>query len=81
MELHLEDGAVTYGEAVAEVLYNLALKGSVPAAREIREGIEGRANQRRNAVGSDKFDVVVTWEDHSPISEMLPKDSSDSTKE
>jgi hypothetical protein len=77
MELHLED-VTTYSEALAMVLFNSAIRGNVAAAREIRESIEGRANQRRIAVGGEKVEVLVTWE-KSPLLEMLPKDNSDST--
>jgi|SRR5215469_277399 len=79
MELHLE-GVATYGEAVAMVVFNDALKGKVAAVREIRESIEGRANQRPKPVGAGKFEVIVSYEE-PPLLKMLPQDSSDSTNE
>jgi hypothetical protein len=68
-EIHLANGT-TYGEALTMALYNAAIKGSVPAAREIRESIEGKAGQRRSP-GARNFEVVVTYE--PPLSPMLPK--------
>src|SRR5215472_4690328 len=66
MELDLPPDVVTYGQALAKVLFNAAIKGNVAAAREIRESIEGKANQRRNAVGGERVEVLVTWE-KSPL--------------
>jgi hypothetical protein len=78
MQLQLADGA-TYGDALAKALFDAAIKGSVPAFREIRESIEGKSNQRRTAVGEEKFEVVVTCE--SPLLQMVPKDSPDAPHE
>ena len=79
MELHLAEGA-TYGDALAMVLFDAAIKGSIPAAREIREAIEGKANQRPKPVGAEGFDVIVTYE-QPLLSQMLPADSSDAPHE
>jgi hypothetical protein len=76
-ELHLADGT-TYGEALAMALFNAAIEGSVPAAREIRESIEGKAGQRRSP-GARNFEVVVTYE--PPLSPMLPKGTGDPVDE
>jgi hypothetical protein len=72
-KLDLMDGT-TYGEALTMALYNAAIKGSVPAAREIRESIEGKASQRPNPVAR-KYEVVVTYD--LPPSPMLPKGTTD----
>ena len=77
--LGLAEGA-TYNDGVAMVLFGAAMKGNVPAARELREGIEGRANQRLKPVGAESFEVVVTWE-QPPLSQMLPADSPDAPHE
>jgi hypothetical protein len=45
-ELGFAPGA-TYGDAVTKTLYDSAINGRSAAAREIREGIEGRASERR----------------------------------
>ena len=75
VEHHLGDGA-TYGEAVVMAQFNAAIKEkNVSAAREIRESIEGRAPQRRNPIGAQKFELVVTYE--SPLSRMLPEGTTD----
>jgi hypothetical protein len=75
MEQQLADG-VTYGEALVKVMFDAAIKEkNVSAAREIRESIEGRAAQRRNPEGPQKFEVVVTYE--SPLSRMLPEGTTD----
>jgi hypothetical protein len=72
-ELRLANGT-TYAEVLAMALFNAAIEGSVPAAREIRESIEGKANQRPNPVARN-FEVVVTYE--PPLSPMLPKGTAD----
>jgi hypothetical protein len=77
-ELHLPDG-VTYVEALATVLFNAAIKGNVPAAREIRESVEGKASPRRNPEGPQKFEIIVTYE--SPLLKMVPKDKPDAPHE
>ena len=77
-ELHLAVGA-TYGDALAKVLFDTAISGDVPAAREIRESIEGKAPQRRNPDGPHKFEVIVSYE--SPLVAMLPKDTPGSSHE
>jgi hypothetical protein len=74
VELHLAEGA-TYGEAVAMALFNAAIGGSVPAAHEIRESIEGKSSQRRNPEGRQTFEVVVNYE--PPLSRMLPEGTTD----
>jgi len=79
LELHLAEGA-NYGNALARGLFDAAIKGSIPAAREIREAIEGKANQRPKPVGAESFEVIVTYE-QPPLSQMLPADSSDAPHE
>ena len=75
MELDLGSGA-NYGEGLAKVMFDAAIKEkNVSAAREIRESIEGKANMRRNPVGAQKFELVVTYE--PPLSRMLPEGSKD----
>jgi hypothetical protein len=78
-ERNLEEGA-TFGDAVAAALFAAAIKGSVPAARELRESVEGKANQRRTAVAEEKFEVLVTYE-KPPVLKMLPKGSPDAPHE
>ena len=70
----MAEGA-TYGEALAMALFNAAIGGSVPAAHELRESVEGKANQRRNPVTEEKFEVVVSYE--PPLSRMLPEGTTD----
>jgi hypothetical protein len=77
-ELNLEDGA-TFGDALAAVLFAAAIKGNIRAAREIREAIEGRANQRSNRVAAEPIEVLVKYE--PPLSQMMPKDSPDAPNE
>ena len=54
----------TWGDALAISQYRGALKGKSDAAREIREGIEGRATQRLELTGQDggsvKLDLQAT---------------------
>ena len=78
MKLHLPEG-VSFGDALAAGLFAAAAQGNVPAAREIREGIEGKATQRRNPEGPQKFELLVTYE--SPLLKMVPKDSADAPHE
>lgn len=79
MELELAKGAA-YGEGLVKVMFDLAIKEkNVSAGREIRESIEGRAAQRRNPDGPQKFEVVVTYE--SPLLKMVPKDNQDAPHE
>jgi len=54
--MKLRKGA-TWGDAVAISQYRAALKGKPDAAREIREGIEGKATQRL-----DSGEVVPLFE-------------------
>jgi hypothetical protein len=78
IELHLEVGA-TFGDAVGAALFAAAIKGSVPAARELRESIEGRANQRpREVAGPIEVHVVY---DNPPLSKMMPNESADMPSE
>jgi hypothetical protein len=77
-ELHLPDG-VTYGEALAMALFKAAIKGSVLAAREIRESAEGKASTRRNPEGPQKFELLVSYE--PPLLAMVPKDNPDAPHE
>jgi hypothetical protein len=79
MELDLANGAI-YGEGLAKAMFDAAIKEkNVSAAREIRESIEGRAAQRRNPEGPQKFELVVTYE--SPLLKMVPKDNQDAPHE
>jgi hypothetical protein len=71
IELHLEEGA-TFGDALAAALFAAAIKGSVPAAHELREAIEGRANQRPKEVAG-LIEVHVVYD--PPLSKMMPKES------
>ena len=74
-ELHLANGAA-YAEALAKALFEAAIKEkSVRAVHEIRESIEGKANQRRNPMGRG-YEVVVTYE-KPPISRILPEGTTD----
>jgi hypothetical protein len=58
LELSLEEGA-TFAEAVTQGLFLSAMKGNVPAARELREGSEGKADVRpKDAPGEVRFKVV-----------------------
>jgi hypothetical protein len=77
VEHHLAEGA-TYGEALAMALFNAAIGGRVTAAHEIREGVEGKANQRRNPVTAEKFELVVAYE--PPLSRMLSEGTTDEKK-
>jgi hypothetical protein len=80
MELQLADGA-TYGDALTKFLFDAAIKErSVPAAREIRESVEGKANQRRTAVAEEKVHLLVSYED-PPLLKMMPKGSPDAPHE
>jgi hypothetical protein len=72
LELHLEVGA-TYCVALARILFDDAMKGNVPAAREIRESIEGKAPKRRDLEGPRAIEIIVSYE--PPILAMLPKDT------
>lgn len=74
VELHLAKGT-TYGEALAMALFNAAIGGSVAAAHEIRESVEGKANQRRNPVTEEKYEIVVTYD--RPLTRMLPAGATD----
>jgi len=73
--LHLADGA-SYADGLVKVLFEAALKGNLNALREIRESVEGKATQRRNPEGPQKFELVVTY-DESPLLKMVPKDNPD----
>jgi hypothetical protein len=79
MKLNLPEG-VSFGDALAAGLFAAAAQGNVPAAREIREGIEGKTSPRRNPEGADKFEIVVRYED-PPLLKMLPEGSSNITTE
>ena len=75
IELDLAEGT-TFGEALGACLFEAAIKGSVPAAREIREAVEGKANQRSNPVAAKGFEVLVRYE-QPPLSKMMSADSPD----
>jgi hypothetical protein len=49
----------TYGDAVTKNLYDSAINGKCAAAREIREGIEGRAAERREATAPEIINLHV----------------------
>jgi hypothetical protein len=74
IELKLEEGA-TFGDAVGAALFAAAIKGSVPAAHELRESVEGKANERRNPAAAGPITIHVEYE--PPLSKMMPKDSAD----
>lgn len=78
MELHLADGA-SYADGLVKVLFDAALKGNLHALREIRESAEGKAGQRRNPEGPQKFELVITYE--PPLLTMVPKDDPDAPHE
>jgi len=78
VDLDLAEGA-TYRDGLAAVLFRAAIKGSVRATHEIREGIEGRADQRRNPVAAGPITIHVEYE--PPLSKMMPKDSADTPNE
>ena len=50
-KLSLKEGA-TYGDALALRIFHAAIKGAPPAAREVREAIEGKADQRIQITGA-----------------------------
>jgi hypothetical protein len=79
IELGLAEGA-TFGDAVAAVLFAAAMKGSVAAARELREAVEGKANQRSSPVAAKGFEVLVTYE-QPPLSKMMSADGPDEPHE
>ena len=70
--LHLGAGA-TFAQALAADLFAAASKGSVSAAREIREAIEGKADKRLSLVASGPVTIRVVYE--PPLIKMMPKDS------
>lgn len=77
--LGLAKGA-TFAEAQTVSLFIAASNGNVRAAREIREGIEGKANERPKTVDGGEFEVHVTYEDPLPArQDTTPKASQDST--
>jgi hypothetical protein len=79
IELGLAEGA-TWGDAVVAGLFAAAAKGSVQAAREIREAVEGKANRRSNPVAAKGFEVFVTYE-QPPLSKMMSADGPDTPQE
>ena len=79
IELHLAEGA-NYGDALAAVVFGAAIKGSIAATREIREAVEGKANQRSNPVDAKRFEVLVTYE-QPPLSKMMSADGPDAPQE
>lgn len=59
----LPQGA-TFGDALAFDQFNAALKGRTEAAREIREGIEGKAAQRKEiSVPQGPISILTISED------------------
>jgi hypothetical protein len=76
--LGLAKGA-TFAEAQTVILFIAAGNGDVRAAREIREGIEGKANERSEIVDR-RFDVEVGYETPpKAIQDTTPEASPDTT--
>lgn len=60
-ELGLAPGS-TYGDGVTKALYEMAMNGKRGAAREIREGIEGRTVERPEASGPGIATLHVVYD-------------------
>jgi hypothetical protein len=60
-ELGFAPGA-KYGDAVAKTLYDSAINGRSSAAREIREGIEGRAAERLESAAPKIMNLHVVYD-------------------
>jgi len=75
LELGLWKGA-TYGDALTKRHIDAAIAGDGPAAREVREAIEGKSNQRPETVGSREITIHVLYEDPSPKPDKVPHDAS-----
>jgi hypothetical protein len=74
--LGLAKGA-TFAEAQTVSLFIAASNGNVQAAREIREGIEGKANERSKLGGIEEVVLHVVEERRG----KKPEDSQDTTQE
>ncbi|MGB9242890.1 MAG: DUF5681 domain-containing protein [Candidatus Acidiferrales bacterium] len=76
--LGLARGA-TFAEAQTVSLFIAASNGDVRAAREIREGIEGKANER-SKIEHRGFDINISYEDPpKAIQNTTPEASQDTT--
>jgi hypothetical protein len=78
LELGLWKGA-TYADALAMRQIDAAIAGNCQAAREVREAIEGKSNQRLETVDAEPFTVLVRYE-NAPQSNKLPNDASSDPK-
>ena len=76
-ELGLEKG-VTFAEAQTMSLFTAAAKGSVTAAREIREAIEGKANERWDPKVPENAIIKVVYETRKPKPESSPETTEES---
>jgi hypothetical protein len=75
----LPEGA-TYGDALAMVMFKLALEGNPNAAREIREAIEGKIRQRQEAKDSDVLDTLAERM-HAARTRLLTMEDRDSNRD
>jgi hypothetical protein len=65
---------ITFAEACAQSIAAKVLNGNIAAARELREGAEGRANVRSKADVSGPIRILVRYAD--PIEEKSKRDES-----
>src|ERR1700677_586006 len=73
--LGLPEGA-TYTDALAEALFRSALNGNVPAARELREATEGRADVRpKEPAGDVEIQFRVLYEQTPRVKRPDPDNS------
>jgi hypothetical protein len=76
-ELGLQEG-VTFAEAQTMSLFTAAAKGSVTAAREIREAIEGKANERWDPKVPENATIRVVYGTREPKPASSPETTEES---
>jgi len=75
LELGLREGA-TNADALAKRIFDAAIDGRLPAAREVREAIEGKSNRRTEPMGPREVTIHVLYEDPFPKPARVPNDAS-----
>jgi Family of unknown function (DUF5681) len=66
----LPEGA-TYGDALAIVMFKLALEGKTDAAREVREAIEGKTAHRQETIEPEKTRKTLDIPDMTDVYRKL----------
>jgi|SRR5271155_1397045 len=73
LKLGLWKGA-TYGDAITKSVFDAALEGKCQATREIREGIEGRSNQRHETKDKGLITYQLVYEPPVTRRNEIPND-------